>query len=56
MKEPDNYTELLQAVRTLAEYCEMTYCKDCPFSNDLGGCVLQIELPCSWYEWLPEER
>jgi len=56
MKEPDNYTELLQAVRLIAEHCEVSPCKDCPFVNGLGECVLHIEIPFNWMLWLPEEK
>ena len=55
MKEPDNYSELLQAVKLIAKHCEMTSCKDCPFRDGLGLCVLHTDVPFLWYDWLPEE-
>ena len=56
MKEPDNYSELLQAVKVIAEHCEMTVCRDCPFRDGLGQCVLHTDVPFQWYDWLPDER
>ena len=57
MKEQNNYSELLQAVKRIAENCEVTPCKDCPFyAVDANECILHIDIPFHWLYWLPEER
>lgn len=54
MKEPDNYSELLQAVKLIAEHCEVVPCKDCPFyAHDTNECILRIDVPFHWLYWLP---
>lgn len=56
MKEPDNYSELLHAVKVIADHCELTACIDCPFRHCLGLCVLHTDVPFLWRDWLPDER
>lgn len=56
MKEPDNYSELLQSVRAIAEHCEATSCKDCPFCIEMEECVLHIEIPFNWLLWFPPDE
>lgn len=56
MVEPDNYTELLQAIKMIAKYCDKTACNDCAFFNANKQCRLKVFSPWEWLFLLPENE
>lgn len=40
--------ELLEALRTLQDYCKIAYCEECPFEKNYGCMFSTGDTPLAW--------
>ena len=44
--------ELIDAVKTIEDFCEYQVCHNCPFMREHGGCILMHETPNEWMDYI----